>query len=45
MTLIAIDGPAGAGKTTLAEQFYKDFSKEQSVSVIHMVGLTHSMST
>lgn len=36
MTLIAIDGPAGAGKTTLAAQFYRDFSPEKSVSVIHM---------
>lgn len=36
MTLIAIDGPAGAGKTTLAAQFYRDFSHEKSVSVIHM---------
>jgi len=36
MTLIAIDGPAGAGKTTLAAQFFRDFSKDNSVSVIHM---------
>ena len=36
MTLIAIDGPAGAGKTTLAAQFHSDFSKEKSVSIIHM---------
>lgn len=36
MRLIAIDGPAGAGKTTLAAQFYRDFSPEKSVSVIHM---------
>ena len=36
MTLIAIDGPAGAGKTTLAAQFQRDFSKVKSVSIIHM---------
>ena len=36
MTLIAIDGPAGAGKTTLAEKLFRDFSKNNTVSVIHM---------
>ena len=36
MTLIAIDGPAGAGKTTLAAKFERDLSLENSVSVIHM---------
>ena len=39
MTLIAIDGPAGAGKTTLAAQFQRDFSKVKSVSIIHMDSL------
>ena len=39
MTLIAIDGPAGAGKTTLAAQFQRDFSKVKSVSTIHMDSL------
>lgn len=36
MTLIAIDGPAGAGKTTLATKFERDLSLNNSVSVIHM---------
>lgn len=36
MTLIAIDGPAGAGKTTLAAKFERDLSLNNSVSVIHM---------
>ena len=36
MTLIAIDGPAGAGKTTLAAKFERDLSLDNSVSVIHM---------
>ena len=36
MTLIAIDGPAGAGKTTLAAKFERDLSVSNSVSVIHM---------
>lgn len=36
MTLIAIDGPAGAGKTTFAAKFERDLSLENSVSVIHM---------
>ena len=39
MTLVAIDGPAGAGKTTLAAQFQRDFSKVKSVSTIHMDSL------
>lgn len=36
MSLIAIDGPAGAGKTTLAAQFYEEFCDGNTVSVIHM---------
>ena len=36
MTLIAIDGPAGAGKTTLAAKFFAEFSVDKSVVVIHM---------
>jgi uridine kinase len=34
--LIAIDGPAGAGKTTLAREIYLALSLEMSVNVIHM---------
>ena len=36
MTLIAIDGPAGAGKTTLAAQFFDEFSTKNAVALIHM---------
>jgi len=36
MTLIAIDGRAGAGKTTLAARFLQELSTQQSVAVIHM---------
>ncbi len=36
MTLIAIDGPAGAGKTTLAAKLLEEYSSTQSVTVIHM---------
>ena len=36
MTLIAIDGPAGAGKTTLAAKLEQDLSLKNSVCVIHM---------
>ncbi len=36
MSLIAIDGPAGAGKTTLATQMYKELSHNESVVIIHM---------
>ncbi|MSO43277.1 MAG: hypothetical protein EXQ76_03495 [Candidatus Planktophila sp.] len=36
MTLIAIDGPAGAGKTTLAAKFFQALSADKSVVVIHM---------
>jgi uridine kinase len=34
--IIAIDGPAGAGKTTLAREIYLALSLEMSVNVIHM---------
>jgi len=34
--IIAIDGPAGAGKTTLAHEIYLAISLKKSVSVIHM---------
>ena len=36
MTLLAIDGPAGAGKTTLAAKLEADYSKGSTVKVIHM---------
>ena len=36
MSLIAIDGRAGAGKTTLARELYERLSQDKSVSVIHM---------
>ena len=36
MSLVAIDGPAGAGKTTLAAQFYEEFCADNTVSVIHL---------
>ena len=36
MTLLAIDGPAGAGKTTLAAQFEAEFSQHSTVRTIHM---------
>jgi len=36
MTLIAIDGPAGAGKTTLAAVFFDEFSPNKTVALIHM---------
>lgn len=34
--IIAVDGPAGAGKTTLAHEIYLAISLKKSVSVIHM---------
>jgi len=34
--IIAIDGPAGAGKTTLAHEIYLALSPKMSVNVIHM---------
>ena len=36
MKLIAIDGRAGAGKTTLAARFFDELSVNQKVAVIHM---------
>lgn len=36
MTLLAIDGPAGAGKTTLAAKFQAQFLQHSSVKTIHM---------
>jgi uridine kinase len=36
MSLIAIDGRAGAGKTTLAARFFKELSADKTVEVIHM---------
>ena len=36
MTLIAIDGRAGAGKTTLAQSFLQKYSATKSVAVVHM---------
>lgn len=34
--IIAIDGPAGAGKTTLAHEIFLALSPQMSVNVIHM---------
>ena len=36
MSLIAIDGRAGAGKTTLAASFFEELSSDKTVAVIHM---------
>ena len=36
MSLIAIDGRAGAGKTTLAASFYEELSADKTVAVNHM---------
>lgn len=36
MTLLAIDGPAGAGKTTLAAKLAAELSLHSTVRVIHM---------
>ena len=36
MSLIAIDGRAGAGKTTLAASFYEELSVDKTVAVIQM---------
>ena len=36
MTLIAIDGRAGAGKTTLAAKFMDELSHNATVNLIHM---------
>ncbi len=39
--IIAIDGPAGAGKTTLASHLHALLSRSMSVSTIHMDDLYH----
>ena len=36
MTLLAIDGPAGAGKTTFAAKLESELSEHSTVKVIHM---------
>ena len=36
MTLLAIDGPAGAGKTTLAAKLATEYSAHSTVRTIHM---------
>jgi len=36
MTLLAIDGPAGAGKTTFAAKLEAELSEHSTVKVIHM---------
>ena len=36
MTLLAIDGPAGAGKTTFAAKLEAELSLKGTVKVIHM---------
>lgn len=36
MSLIAIDGRAGAGKTTLAARFFEELSADKTAEVIHM---------
>ena len=36
MTLLAIDGPAGAGKTTLAAKLEAEYALHSTVRVIHM---------
>ena len=36
MTLLAIDGPAGAGKTTLAAKLAAEYSVNSTVQTIHM---------
>ena len=45
MTLLAIDGPAGAGKTTLAAQLEKDLSANGTVRVIHLDDLYSGWTT
>ena len=39
MTLLAIDGPAGAGKTTFAAKLETELSESATVKVIHMDNL------
>ncbi len=41
MVLLAIDGPAGAGKTTLAAKLEAEYSAHASVQTIHMDDLYH----
>ena len=45
MTLLAIDGPAGAGKTTLAAQLEKEHAASGSVRVIHLDDLYSGWTT
>lgn len=45
MTLLAIDGPAGAGKTTFAAVLEKEFSVKGSVRVIHLDDLYSGWTT
>ena len=41
VTLLAIDGPAGAGKTTLAAKLEAEYSAHSTVRTIHMDDLYH----
>ncbi len=45
MTLLAIDGPAGAGKTTLAARLEKEFAATGSVRVVHLDDLYSGWTT
>lgn len=45
MTLLAIDGPAGAGKTTLAAQLENEFQARGSVQVVHLDDLYSGWTT
>ncbi len=45
VTLLAIDGPAGAGKTTLAAQLEKEHAASGSVRVIHLDDLYSGWTT
>jgi len=45
VTLLAIDGPAGAGKTTLAAQLEKEFATKGTVRVIHLDDLYSGWTT
>ena len=45
MTLLAIDGPAGAGKTTLAAQLDKEFAATGTVRVVHLDDLYSGWTT
>ncbi len=44
MTLLAIDGPAGAGKTTLAAKLQEDLLVHSTVQIIHMDDLYNGWS-